>query len=84
VSHGPIEPEFVATMNAIAKAIDETFNGKGGKKKVGFVLLTAKFGEIDEGRVNYVSNGQRADMLTMMKELIGRFEGRVDDQGGRA
>lgn len=75
-THGPIEEEQREMMQAIASALDEAFNGilKGHDRKVAFILLTAKFGDIKDGRVNYISNGERGDIITMMKELIGRFE----------
>lgn len=72
----PIQPAFSEMMQRIAAAIDEGFNGTTGPKKVGFVLLTAEFGKIEGGRVNYISNAERDDMIAMMKEYIARLEGR--------
>ena len=43
----------------------------------------AEFGDIAEGRVNYVSNGDKATMVAMLKEYLARLEGRYQD-GGRA
>lgn len=40
-------------------------------------LLVAPFNASQGSRVNYVSNAERADMLTALKELVARFEGRV-------
>lgn len=82
----PIEAEQRKLMNALAEGLDHVFNGtrKGHDRKVAFVLLTARFGDYDNGRVNYISNGERADIVSMMKELIARFEGRYSEQGGRA
>lgn len=42
-------------------------------------VLVAPFDAPKDARVNWVSNGKREDMLVMMKELIARFEGRVQD-----
>lgn len=87
MSHGPIIAEQRERMSLLARALDEQFNGdlRGHDRKVAFVLLTAKFGDFDgTGRVNYISNGERADIITMMKELIARFEGRYDEKGGTA
>lgn len=83
MTHGPIETDQRAMMNAIAKVLDDQFNPKG-EKKIAFVLLIAKFGDIAEGRVNYISNGNRPDIVSMMKETIARFEGRYVEQGGAA
>lgn len=87
-THGPIQEEQRATMNALAQGLDDIFNppplpGLPRTKKVGFVLLTAYFGQIEDGRVNYISNGEREDMVAMLKELLARFEGQPET-GGRA
>lgn len=72
----PIQTKHRASMNAVAKALDDTFNGNTRPKRVAFVLLLAEFGQIDGGRVNYISNAERADTIAMMKEWIARAEGR--------
>lgn len=79
----PIEPEFIEKMNALARAIDELFNGdKHGKdREVGFCLMVYKFGD-EPGRCNYISNGaDRKDVVTLMKEMIARFEGQPELKG---
>jgi len=75
-THGPIEETQRRRMNEIARALDEAFNGKDGPKTVGFALLTYQFGENIEGtgRVNYIGNGERQDVITALRELIGRWE----------
>ena len=78
----PIQGKYKKAMNRIAQAIDEAFNGKrkaGRKPTVGFILLTAEFGKIDGGRVNYISNGEREDMIAMMREYLARVEGRYTE-----
>jgi hypothetical protein len=79
----PIDPKYQGTMVRIAKALDQTLNGKtkGAKRKVGFVLLVFEFGE-NQGRANYISNGaDRKDIVTLFKEQIKRFEGQPDVEG---
>ena len=79
----PIEEEHRNRMNQIAHGLDEIFNGeaRGQDRKVGFVLLVFPFGD-HEGRCNYISNGaNRADIVTMMREQIRRFEGAPDVTG---
>ena len=83
-THGPIEEDQRALMNALAEAIDKLFNGDKDPKPVAFVLLTARMGDYEGGRVNYLSNGDREDIVTMMKELIARFEGRHSQEVGHA
>ena len=79
----PIEPAYRDTMNRVAGALDEAFNGvaKGQDRKVGFVLLVFPFGA-DDGRCNYISNGaSREDIIIMMREQIARFEGQPEMKG---
>ena len=75
----PIEPQFRDLMSALAAGLDGAFNGKakGADKRVGFALFTFNFGQIDGGRVNYISNADRADMIAAVKEWLARAEGRV-------
>lgn len=73
---GPIQDEYRAQMNAIARTLDEVFNGdaKGSARPVGFVLLVFPFGE-KEGRCNYISNGaDRADIIKLLREQANRFD----------
>lgn len=80
---GPIQPEFVEMMNALARGIDEILNGnaKGQDRPNGFVLLVFPF-EGHEGRCNYISNGaDRRDIVTLMREQIKRFEGQPEMKG---
>ena len=44
----------------------------------GFVLMVFPFGE-PPGRMNYVSNGKREDVVPAMKEFIQRTEGTWGD-----
>ncbi len=82
MTHGPIQEQYRKQMNRVAKTIDEFFNGRRKPNReptVGFILLTAEFGQIDGGRVNYISNGNREDMIAMMREYLDRVEGRYSD-----
>ena len=77
-----------AVMQGLASGIDGILNGDltdplNTGRKYGFVLLVAEFGDIAEGRVNCVSNGDKAKMVAMLKEYLARLEGRYQD-GGRA
>ncbi len=79
----PIQDEYRAQMNAMAKGIDEIFNGdlKWDDRHTGFVLLVFPFGE-KEGRCNFISNGaNREDIVCMFKEMIARFQGQPDAYG---
>jgi len=74
-THGPIEDELREKMNTLAKSIDRLVNGdrKGEDREVGFCLLMFRFGEPDDSsRMNYISNGQRKNMITAMEEFINR------------
>lgn len=79
----PIEPAFHDKMNALAGAIDEMFNGKvkGQDRATGFVLMVFPFDD-HSGRCNYISNGaDRRDIVTLMREMIARFEGQPEMKG---
>lgn len=54
---GPISAQYREKMNAVAAALDETFNGaaRGSDRKVGFVLLQFPFGDTDGARCNFIS-----------------------------
>lgn len=81
MTHGPIEAAQREMMNEIARLLDRTFNGdrQGDERKVGFALLTYRMGEdlTGTGRINYIGNGERSQMLIALKELVARWEGRV-------
>ena len=80
---GPIEQKHYETMNAVARGLDDAFNGatRGNDRSVGFVLLVFPF-EGHKGRCNYISNGaDRRDMVTLFKEMIARFEGQPEMKG---
>lgn len=81
---GPIQSEYVEQMKAVARALDEMFNGKlkGSRRGTGFVLLVFPFGEDPKGRCNFISNGAaRKDILVLFKEMIARFEGQPEMKG---
>jgi hypothetical protein len=66
-------------MKELAQFIDSIFNGgdTGADRKVGFTLLVFPLGVEEKGRMNYVSNADRRDMIVSLKELVANFEGRV-------
>jgi TolB-like protein len=79
-----IVAEFRELMNEVAHGLDELFNGKlkGTDRTVCFVLLTTPFADVGgEDRVNYISNGTRKDVVTMLKEITRRFEGQPEMKG---
>lgn len=78
----PIEPKHHRMMNSIAGVLDEAFNGdaKGEDRKVGWCLMVFPF-EGFEGRANYISNASRADVITLLKEQLARFEGQPEQKG---
>jgi hypothetical protein len=75
----PIEARHRETMKAIADLLERALN-KGGERKFGFVLMLFDFGD-EPGRCNYISNAERADVITLMKEQIARFEGQPEMEG---
>jgi hypothetical protein len=82
----PIRAELRQPMNEIGLLLEEAFNEKGKLKKYGFALLVFDFVKPGEERqyMNWISNAQRPDMITAMKEFIARNEGRMLDEEGHA
>jgi len=78
----PIERKHHTMMNTLAHTLDELFNGdaRGDDRKNGFILMVFPFHGAD-GRANYISNAQRADIVTMLKEQLARFEGQPEMTG---
>lgn len=64
--HADIEEIHLDNMKALAGLLRETF------PKHGFTLLIFDFNK--SGRMNYISNAQRPDMINALKELITKFE----------
>ena len=80
----PIDPEYRRLMNSVMGILDEAFNpGQRGKdRKVGLVLLCFPYGEAENGRCNYISNGaSRKDMIALLREQANRFEGQPEMKG---
>lgn len=75
----PIEQRHRDMMNTIMEALVNTFPG------CGITLMVFDLGD-DPGaknRMNYISNADRSDMLTAMREFIAKHEGRLMDPPGR-
>lgn len=72
----PIDPKVREAMQGIGKILGDLFK----PANCGFALLVFDFG--DAGRMNYISNGRREDMLASMKEFIARAEGRHHETPG--
>ncbi len=66
-------------MQTAAGEIDRMINGKAGPKLNGFVLLVFPFNGPEGQRTNYVSNADRTSIVVALKEIVARFEGRVQD-----
>lgn len=79
IDEGPVEERYVKKMRALAEIVDEMFNGSDrpphGVRRTGFVLLVFPFGE-ENGRMNYMSNADRLDMVKAIEELLDNMRGR--------
>lgn len=82
---GPIQQQYQDQMRAIARGLDEAFNGDSKGVligRTGFVLLVFPFGNADGSRCNFISNGaDRRDIVSLMREMIARFEGQPELTG---
>lgn len=77
IGDGPVDVAYLTKMQALGEVVDEIFNPDKKKKEVGFVLMIFPFG--DKGRMNYLSNADRKDVLAALKEQVAKFEGRSVD-----
>jgi hypothetical protein len=77
---GPIDPRYIKKMKAMASALDDFLNEGQQERRIGFVVIMFEFGE-GPGRANYISNAQRSDVVTLLKEQIARFEGQPEIKG---
>lgn len=84
IGDAPIEERFFTQMQAIAGVLDEQLNPQlliGDPIRThGFVLLVFPFGST-KGRCNYISNADRKDVITMLKEQLAYFEGMPQSKG---
>ena len=79
----PIKDAYHGKMTFLAQQMDHLFNGdlRGELRTTGFVLMVFRYGDTS-GRCNYISNGaSRDDIVTLMKEMIARFEGQPEQSG---
>lgn len=83
MTDAPIQAAYRAQMNAIAEGLDDVLNGAARPKKVGFALFVFEFNRIEGGRVNYISNAERSEMLTAVRAWLARAEGRVIEPEGK-
>lgn len=74
-----IEEDYIEDMNRVTTLLDRWFNLPGEPKQVGFALLVFKFGDVKAGRMNYISNADRADMLSALAEMRAQLEGRAHE-----
>ena len=76
----PIEERYHEIMNVLGHVLDKALNKDAQPSHTGFVLLVFPFAE-HEGRCNYISNAQRDDVITLLREQLRRFEGAPDVTG---
>lgn len=70
-----IDPKYRETMNRVAAALDKGFGG------MGFALLLFDMNEPVAGRMNWISNAERASMIVALKEMVAQLEGRAGKTG---
>ena len=69
--------EIKRRMTFAAKAVDEILNDGQRPGLNGFVILALPFDDIN-GEANYINNCRREDIISIMKTMIARWEGRVN------
>jgi hypothetical protein len=68
-------------MQTLAKVVDGAVNEPKKPKTTGFVILKFPLDQIDSTTVDYVSSGNRKDMIAAMKEIVARLEGQAQVSG---
>ena len=83
MAEGPVDPKYREALNGLANDLDNILNGglKGEDRTVGFALLLFDFNAPVTGRVNYISNADRRDMIQGMKSWIEQAEAREKKDG---
>ena len=71
----PIDPTYIQMMNDLAADLDMVLNTglKGKDRKTGFILMVFPF-HTKDGRANYISNANRADVVRFLEEQLKRFK----------
>lgn len=67
--------DTIEIMNAFAETLEEFFNPKS--KRYFWVLLVGPFGD-DNRKANYISNGERSDIIEFLRETADRLEKKQD------
>ena len=84
IGDGPVETQYQQQMRAVAETIDEFLNGTERPKKIGYIVMMFAFEDgPGVGRMNYMSNANRDDVKTALKEQLAAFGG-MPQQTGRA
>lgn len=69
----PVDPHVQRVLYAVGKAIDDFVKEHYPNEKMGFFVSMFDFG--DKGRFNYMSNGNRQDIIKLMEEMLIKFKG---------
>jgi len=78
----PIENAYFTVMNDLASVLDQVLNGDKRPREKGFVVLMFDFGA--DKRLNYISNANREDVISTLKEMVAVFEGGAVGYSGTA
>jgi len=76
-----VQPEYRDMLNRLAASLDDAFNGDVRPKQVGFAVLLFNFDKIEGGRMNWISNAERKEMIVALKEMTAQLEGRTTKAG---
>lgn len=79
--HDNFDPAMARHGKAIMMTIDEWLNPDPENKKIGIAILMFPFGDDPDGRMNYMSNASRPEMIKAMKELLANMEGAAAGKG---
>lgn len=72
------------SMQLPADVTNAVLNGIGNEGSNCFIIMVCPLGQSQGCHVNYISNGQRDEVIAMLKEFVARQEGRYIATGGNA
>jgi hypothetical protein len=72
---GPIDSEHEDAMLGIATAIDRIFNDDPDNREIGFCIMVFRVGDLRN--CNYVSNGNRDAVISLLREQLKLFEDNI-------
>jgi hypothetical protein len=73
------EEDYTARIDMVAEVLNAAFHAEDAEKTC-YVLMLTEFGDACP-RVTYVSNGEREDIINLMKEVLNKLTRETERSG---